>query len=215
MVGLTALAMLVGAVLVRYMPAVPEADRLLEPITPAQTLPAFALRGANGAVANSSMQGQWWLVVFGYAGCPDVCPTTLAQLASVHRLMIAAGKTPPGVLFVSVDPRRDTPQLLQNYVSYFSPGFTSVSGSPAQLTALADALGASFSVPARAAQGAPSAAYAVGHSAAVLLIDPNGRLVARVSQPLAARPLADALIVRQLSALQSPIRVASQLAPKG
>ncbi len=214
LLGLTVLAMFAGAVLVRYIPAAPAPDHLLEQVTPPRPLPLFALQGANGAFANSSMQGQWWLVVFGYAGCPDVCPTTLAQLARVHRLMVDAGNTPPRVLFVSVDPRRDTPQVLQAYVSYFSPGFTGVSGSPAQLTALADALGASLSVPARAAQGAPNAAYAVGHSTAVLLIDPNGCLVARVSQPLAAGPLADALIARQLSALQPPIRLAPQLAQK-
>ena len=189
LVSLSALAMLVGVWLVSSLPAVPAADRVLERIIPARLLPVFVLRGSAAAFTNRSMQGQWWLVAFGYAGCPDVCPTTLAQLVNVRRLIVAAGKTPPSVLFVSVDPRRDTPQLLQNYVAYFSPSFIGVSGAPAQLEVFADALDASFSVH-------DSAAYAVGHSTAVLLIDPGGRLVARVSPPFAAQQLADELVAR-------------------
>ena len=193
LVSLSALAMLVGVGLVSSLPAVPAADRVLERIIPARLLPVFVLRGSAAAFTNRSMQGQWWLVAFGYAGCPDVCPTTLAQLVNVRRLIVAAGKTPPSVLFVSVDPRRDTPQLLQNYVAYFSPSFIGVSGAPAQLEVFADALGASFSVHDSVHD---SAAYAVGHSTAVLLIDPGGRLVARVSPPFAAQQLADELVAR-------------------
>lgn len=205
LVSLSALAMLVGVGLVSSLPAVPAADRVLERIIPARLLPVFVLRGSAAAFTNRSMQGQWWLVAFGYAGCPDVCPTTLAQLVNVRRLIVAAGKTPPSVLFVSVDPRRDTPQLLQNYVAYFSPSFIGVSGAPAQLEVFADALGASFSVHDSVHDSVhesvhdsvhDSAAYAVGHSTAVLLIDPGGRLVARVSPPFAAQQLADELVAR-------------------
>ena len=192
--GLTTLAILMGLGFVAFLPAVPAADRLLEHITPPRALPAFALRAVNGAFTNSSLQRRWWLVAFGYAGCPDVCPTTLAKLAKVRRRLLAAGETPPGVLFVSVDPGRDTPHLLQAYVAYFSRSFVGVSGTPVQLAGFARAVGASFDVPEQRYQSGPAAAYAVGHSTAIALIDPTGRLVARVVPPFAEQQLADALV---------------------
>ena len=108
---------------------------------------------------------------FGFTNCPDVCPTTLATLAEVRRQRSRTCRRPtaPAVVLVSVDPGRDTPEVLGRYVAHFDPQFVGVTGPPASLDVLARDLGVALII------GPPSAdgSYSVDHTAAIFLIDPR------------------------------------------
>jgi protein SCO1/2 len=129
----------------------------------------------------SRLRGHWSFVFFGYTHCPDVCPTALATLASVYRGLgdVPELKADTQVVFVSVDPQRDTPDQLAAYVSYFDTDFIGATGPEAQLKPLTTRLGIVYArVP-----GESPADYLVDHSAAILLFDPQARLYALFSAP--------------------------------
>ena len=155
-------------------PAAMQALRLLpEP----RVIADFALTDQDGhAFTLASLQGRWTLIFFGFTHCPDVCPTTLYDLSGVHKQLLGrlgANSGDHQVVFISVDPERDTPERLKSYVSYFHPDFIGVSGSDAQLRPLALQLGAAYHVEDHEPG---TEQYAVDHSASILLTDPSGRL---------------------------------------
>jgi len=143
-------------------------------------LPDFSLLDQTGQPVNAgTFRGQWDLVFFGFTNCPDVCPTTLQVLANVKRELIEAGaKTIPRIVLVSVDPERDTPELLGHYLDYFGEGNLGVTGKIEGINTLTAALGIYF-------EKAPTADgdYSVDHSAAVLVINPDGEFSALFSAP--------------------------------
>jgi protein SCO1/2 len=147
----------------------PQYGILIEATTPAED---FTLQGSNGRpVALSEFHGRPVLLYFGYTTCPDVCPTTLADLrVALQELGRDADKVQ--VLFVSVDPERDTPERLGAYLQYFNPSFIGLSGPLGEIEAIASRFGVYF-----AKNKANSAAdYLVDHTSAVLLLDGEGRL---------------------------------------
>jgi protein SCO1/2 len=137
----------------------------------------FALTDQDGRpFGNAQLAGHWTLLFAGFTHCPDVCPTTLAVLKQVEQRLPA-----PGVqtVFLSVDPERDTPPVLEQYVRHFSPAMRGVSGAPDQLEALCASLGIAYvKVP-----GARAGEYSVDHSAALVLIDPEGRVAGYFQAP--------------------------------
>jgi len=143
-------------------------------------LPDFALLDQTGQRVNAdTFRGQWDLVFFGFTNCPDICPTTLQILASVKHELAEAGATLlPRIVLVSVDPERDTPQLMGQYVDYFGEGNLGVTGEIEDINTLTAALGIYF-------EKAPTADgnYSVDHSAAVLIINPAGEFSALFSAP--------------------------------
>lgn len=143
-------------------------------------LPDFSLMDQSGELVNAdTFRGQWDLVFFGFTNCPDICPTTLQTLAVVKRELIEGGApTLPRIVLVSVDPERDTPDLLGKYVDYFGAGNLGVTGGLEDVKKLTAALGIYF-------EKAPTenGNYGVDHSAAVLLINPNGEFSALFSAP--------------------------------
>ena len=143
-------------------------------------LPDFSLLDQTGALVNAdTFRGQWDLVFFGFTHCPDICPTTLQTLANARRELAATGaETLPRIVLVSVDPERDTPELLGQYVDYFGEDNLAVTGKLEEVTRLTDALGIYF-------EKAPTedGNYGVDHSAAVLVLDPNGEFSALFSAP--------------------------------
>lgn len=143
-------------------------------------LPDFSLLDQMGQQVNAdTFRGQWDLVFFGFTNCPDICPTTLQVLANAKRELVEAGaKTLPRIVLVSVDPERDTPQLLGRYVDYFGADNLGVTGEIAGVTTLTAALGIYF-------EKAPTAdgGYSVNHTAAVLVINPDGEFSALFSAP--------------------------------
>ena len=143
-------------------------------------LPEFELLDPLGNTVNrETFLDQWSLMFFGFTHCPDICPLTLQTLAAAQGELDAAGQQPlPQIVLISVDPERDTPQLMGQYVSHFGDGNLGVTGSLDELKKLTSALGIYFQK-----QSGDADSYAVDHSAAVLLINPNGEFHALFSGP--------------------------------
>ena len=141
----------------------------------------FTLTAGDGrTVTDRDFRGAPHLVFFGFTHCPDVCPTTLdvlaqsAQALKTHAQFGTAGQ----VLFVSLDPERDTSAVIADYVRYFSPDMLGATGTPEALKTLARALGVLFM---KVEQG--DSAYSIDHSAGVFYIDPQARLVSVLTPP--------------------------------
>lgn len=157
--------------------------------------------GAGRPFSPERLRGRWSLVFFGFTHCPDVCPSALYDLdlasrqlaeANVQAGTEAGDGSGPGhqVVFVSVDPERDTPERIAQYVAYFNPRFIGVTGAHEQLAALSAQLGIAYRVEEHAAG---SEQYDVVHSASVVLIDPHGRLRGAFPPPLVAAAIAQDL----------------------
>lgn len=148
-------------------------------VNDAAPLPTFSLRRSEGAFTNADLAGRWSLVSFGYTFCPDICPTTLATLGEVKAQLVARGLPVPQVVFVSVDPARDTPARLAEFVRFFDADFVGATGSDAELAGLVRHLGMQYA----RHDGPDKEHYVVDHGAVVYLIDPQGRLKATFSWP--------------------------------
>ena len=132
---------------------------------------AFALEdGAGKTVSDQTLRGRPFLVYFGYTHCPDVCPTELARISDILGKM--GDKSIP-TLFITVDPERDTPKVMQDYVSSFNPAVIGLSGSPQAV----EATEKTFRVFARKGQPQPDGDYSMDHSSIVYLMDKNGVFV--------------------------------------
>lgn len=131
----------------------------------------FALTDQDGRkVTQADFSGHPFLVFFGYTHCPDVCPTTLSDLS---RVLDSLGKsTPVKALFVTVDPERDTPAVLKDYLSSFDPRITGLTGDPEAVTAAEKA----YRVYARKVPG-KDGSYSMDHTAIVYLMDADGHFV--------------------------------------
>lgn len=162
-------------------------------------LPAFALQGQKGEFANVDLQGRWTFMFFGYTQCPDICPTALTLMKDVKAVLargaVAPSALPLQVVFVSVDPRRDTRDLLNEYMAAFDPAFIGLRGDDSALAPLTRNLGVYY----QRNDGTDTQRYTVDHSAAIYLIDPRGRLRAVFSPPHDATKVAgDYARIKQL-----------------
>jgi len=141
-------------------------------ITGANYADVLGLPDVNGRVRQlADFHGKVLVVFFGYVQCPDVCPTTLAELAAVKQQLGAQGAEVQG-LFVTVDPERDTPEVLKNYMASFGTDFVALRGTPEQTQALAK----SFKVYFAKVPGKTEGSYTVDHTAGSYLFDRQGRV---------------------------------------
>jgi protein SCO1/2 len=143
-------------------------------------LDAFELLADSGEPFNTEdLSGRWTLVFFGFTHCPDVCPTTLATLNSFYQTLDEETRADTDVLLVSVDPERDKPAQLQEYVRYFNPDFHGATGEFLNLKRFANQLNVPFNkVPLEDGQ------YTVDHGSQVVLINPRGHYHAFFKAPL-------------------------------
>ena len=143
----------------------------------------FELATAGGEpFTEQALKGQWTLLFFGFTNCPDICPDTLSSLSQSLDALRLMNKDPlPEVVFVSVDPARDRGELLSDYVAWFDDAFTAITGTDEQLAGLTQQLGVIF---VRDEADPQTGYYNVDHSAAVMIIDPQGRLYGRFGHPL-------------------------------
>lgn len=130
------------------------------------------------AFTRDDLAGNWTLVFFGYTHCPDICPTTMGVLAQAKK---KAQGTFPRVVFISVDPQRDTAELLKEYVKYFDPEFIGVSGTESMIRALT--LQMSVLYLKTPGDSGNKDDYQVDHSSALLLLNPEGQLEALLQAP--------------------------------
>lgn len=132
----------------------------------------FTLQSAGGPVALQDFRGKLVLVYFGYTYCPDICPTALAATAEGLKLLTPEELARVAVIFISVDPERDTPERLKEYTAYFHPEMLGVTGSAEEIAAVAKAFGAGYiRQPAR-----PDGSYAVDHTTRTYAVAPDGKL---------------------------------------
>lgn len=174
---LCVIALIVGMVVARIMrtPDIsPQQLQLMGAVVKQQSraLEDFSLLDHQGAVFdNRRIQGRWSLIFFGYTYCPDVCPTTMALLKQLEvelKGSIAEGNTQ--YILASVDPERDTPEKLADYVSHFNPDFIGVTGSLDDMFEFARDLNSMFAKAPIDEEGN----YLVDHSMSIALVNPNG-----------------------------------------
>ncbi|MDH4108968.1 MAG: SCO family protein [Gammaproteobacteria bacterium] len=184
--GLIASLMLAGAAiawlasgLVGIKPVAPLRATVLPEGKP---LPEFELLDAEGRpFGRAAFTGRWSLMFFGFTNCPDVCPVTLGQLAMARKRLAEddPGARLPEIIFISVDPERDTPAVVRAYLAPFGDGFNGLTGNAAELAVLTGSLGIFH------AKGAPvgDSGYSVDHTVAVLLVNPQAELKAIFGPP--------------------------------
>lgn len=141
-------------------------------VTGAQYARDFALPDHNGRMRQlKDFAGKVVVVFFGYTQCPDVCPTALAELAEVKRLLGKDGNRLQGI-FVTVDPARDTPEVLKAYMEAFDPTFVALATTPETLAAIAK----DFKVYYKKSEGRTDTSYTMDHSAGSYVYDTKGQL---------------------------------------
>lgn len=148
----------------------------------ARNLQEFQLVDQHGQpVGREQLYQQWTLAFVGYTYCPDICPLTLAKLAGVQPELAAMVKEPLKVWFISVDPQRDSVEQLNNYVNYFQqPAVLGLTAGHDQLFPFVRQLGLMYALNSNAEGN-----YLVDHSASVVLINPQGQLVAMFKPEMA------------------------------
>src|ERR1700726_773675 len=149
----------------------------------ARPIGALTLTADTGrAFGAADLKGHPTLVFFGFTHCPDVCPSTLVKLAQIKKAAALRGLR---VLFVSVDPGRDTPAVLAAYVHAFDPDFIGATADTAQIARLARMFGVAV-----ARIDLPGGDYVMDHSAAVFLLNERGQIVAVFTPPFEVAPFA-------------------------
>ena len=159
-------------------------------------LPAFNLRQSDGTpLVAGELAGHWTLVFLGFTFCPDVCPTTLAELAQAQKQWESMPEsTRPRVLFVSVDPERDTPGKTGEYAHAFHPDTLAATADVPALEKFATSMGFVFmKAPGANFEHNPQD-YSVDHSAHIAVLDPQGRLAGLIRPPLQPQAIAADLI---------------------
>jgi protein SCO1/2 len=178
------------------------ADDAAEGPLPAGIVARYLLRDVNGrAVTEGDFAGRFQLITFGYTYCPDICPTTLVEMADIlKRLGDAAAQLQ--AIFITVDPERDTPQVLKTYTAHFDPRIIGLSGSPELVKSAAQRFKVRYEKVRE--PGAAPDQYAVDHSAGMYLLGPNGGFAQKFAYGMPAADVAER--IRSHMTLQAPRR---------
>ena len=150
----------------------------------------FSLVGTGGKpVTDRDFRGRYMLIFFGFTHCPDICPAELQVIAQALEQLGDKAKTVVPI-FITLDPERDTPEAMANYVKSFGPNFVGLTGSPEAIAAAAKAYRVAYS---KVENKESAGDYSVDHSALVYLMDPEGRYVTHFSYGLSAEQMAEKL----------------------
>jgi protein SCO1/2 len=170
---------------------------------PPRQLPAFSLRQSDGTqLVPGELNGHWTLVFLGFTHCPDVCPMTLAQLSQAQKQWQSIPEAiRPRVLFISVDPERDSPDGIGEYAHAFHPDTLAATANVPALEEFARSLSMVF-VKVPPPEGVPADQYSIDHSASMALLDPQGRMTGLVQPPF--DPAAIAADMAALTAATAP-----------
>lgn len=162
---LAAFILLAGIAVWKFSPASKEPP-------PAPQGGDFTLHSADGGVSLHDFRGKVVLLYFGYTFCPDVCPTSLAMIAQAMQQLTPEEQAQVRILFVSVDPERDTPQKLKEYGNFFYPGIVGMTGTPEEVARAAKMYGVVY----RRQDIASAGGYVIDHSSYTYLIGRDGTL---------------------------------------
>ncbi len=156
-------------------------------MSPAITVPAVTLLDQHKqAFPMSKLKGNWNLMFFGFTNCPDICPTTLTTMKQVKKRLAQQDFR---YIFVTLDPKRDTSDVLKEYMDFFNPEFIALTGDKKEIDKLSEAMGIIYDF-----EGDTSTDYyVVNHYTAILVIDPQGRLRAHILPPHSIDKVADAI----------------------
>lgn len=138
----------------------------------------FTLQSADGPVSLKDFRGKVVLVYFGYTYCPDICPTSLAATSEGLKQLTPEELARVAMIFVSVDPKRDTPARLKEYVNFFHPAIVGVTGTPDEIAGIAKRYGVFYAEQKVETAGG---GYVVDHSADTYVIAADGRLVGKIA----------------------------------
>lgn len=139
-------------------------------------------------VRTETLKDRWHLLFFGFTACPDVCPTTLSDMRQLLAQLPSDVSNQLQLILVSADPKRDTPDVLRTYLSYYRAGFKGLTGEMEQLQKLSKALGLPF-VPAEEPRGD----YSVSHSGNLAILGPDGTLRGHIRAPFKLEGLKQAI----------------------
>ena len=157
-------------------------------LSPPRPLPPLALVDQNSQPFDvARLRGRWSFVFFGFTSCPDVCPVTMTALAATSKqLATLPEQLRPQVVMISVDPERDTPERLADYVKAFDPSFVGATGTKEEIDEFALRMGV-----AAAKRPIEGGSYSVDHTTSLFLVDPDGALRALFSAPHVPQQIAD------------------------
>ena len=179
-------------------------DQVMTVFVDPKPLREFVLTDQNShAFDLERLKGKWSFLFFGYTHCPDICPSTLANLSKLREQLTKGvnGSKNVQFFFISVDPRRDTAAILKEYTGYFDPSIIGVTGTELELRNLTGQLGALFEL-----ESAPDKeSYQVYHTSALFLINPQGQYVASLMPPFDISTINRRFIVlKKVNAMSSP-----------
>ena len=140
----------------------------------------FSLQAHDGPVSLEQYQGRVVLIFFGFTSCPDICPIALSVISRVLSELDAKEIEQVGALFVSLDPERDTPEVLLEYTGYFHPGIVGISGQIDDIEQFATSYGIRFE---RKEMASSPIGYVINHPPDILVVDRNGQLLASRIKP--------------------------------
>ena len=188
---LLAIAILLAALVLGlaffWQPELPERPL---PVAAAPAGGDFTLQSASGPVALQDFRGKVVLVYFGYTYCPDICPTSLAATAEGLKLLSPEELARVVVIFVSVDPERDSPARLKEYGDFFHPAIVGVTGAADEVAAIARRYGVFYAEQKVATAGG---GYVVDHSSDTFIIAPDGVVVAKIAHATPPDQVAQAI----------------------
>jgi protein SCO1/2 len=156
----------------------PELPERVLPKAPIAAGGDFTLQSASGPVSLKDYRGKVVLVYFGYTYCPDICPTSLASTAAGLALLKPEELAKVAVLFISVDPERDTPDRLKEYAEFFHPAIVGMTGTPENLAEIAKRYAVFY---ARQAVVTAGGGYVVDHSSDTYVLGVDGQLVSKIA----------------------------------
>lgn len=182
---LTLACVTIGVLAGACAPAAPSPTRYaaaheIDPPIPATDFVLTAPDGERAAL--SDFRGRYVVIYFGYTHCPDVCPTTLGTFGAAFRTLPPEVRERYRFVMVTVDPRRDTPEVMSRYVAHFAPDFVGLSGTQAET----DEFIRTWRLPVECGEVQPDGSYSVGHPASAWVLDPQGRQ--RLHVPFSATP---------------------------
>ncbi len=147
----------------------------------------FSLINMDGhRFTNKNLEGRWSLIFFGFTNCPSICPTTLSRLDKAYRMLVEQKTNPmPQIIFISVDPERDGPYTIRQYLANFNKKFIGAMGSKEEINKLTEQFRVVY-----AKSESDDMDYYISHSGKIMVINPKGSLVATLKPPFDAESIA-------------------------